>query len=42
MNKAHLLMCCPIFYEVVHYKLNNHMKMKRPVNIKKVISQWEK
>lgn len=33
-------MCSPIFYDVIHEKLNIHMKMEKPVDKSKAMEQW--
>jgi len=35
-----ILMCKPKHFDVVHYKLNSHMLMKRDVNRSKSMTQW--
>ena len=36
----HILMCRPKYFDVIHYKLNSHMLMKKNVNKNLAFNQW--
>ena len=36
----HILVCRPKYFDVVHYKLNSHMLMKKNVNRNLALQQW--
>lgn len=36
----HILMCRPKYFDVIHYKLNNHMIMKNKVVRNEALNQW--